>query len=406
MFTVKTIDETKQIIKNNFNDYMLDVVEISTTIAKGYIISEDIVSNEDLPMFDRSTVDGYAAIDSVVKHASTSTPVPLRHIGNSDMGKECSFVLDENTTVYVPTGGHIPKGTTTMIMIEDTEELGSDILINKSTSRWENIFQKGTDIKAGEVVLTKNTRLNNRHIGVLKSLGIKNVKVYKKLRALIISTGDEITDNEKINLGQIRDINTYTISGYLDKYSIEITKTAVINDDFDLYYKTVLDGFESNDIVISSGGSSVGEKDYTARVMEKLNANTLVHGVNIKPGKPTVIAKYKNKMFFGLPGQPTSAYIVLDVMFDTIFNTIYNINLTPVKPFIEGVLENSVSSKSGRKLYQIVSIRYGKEVIVTPLLAKSGMIKSLSRAYGYIIINDNVEGISKGEKVKVYRFGD
>jgi molybdopterin molybdotransferase len=406
MFTVKTIDETKRIIKNNFNDYSLEVIEIDASIAKGYVISEDIVSTENLPMFDRSTVDGYAALDSVVKHASSSSPVPLKLLGSSEMGKECTFELDETTTVYVPTGGHIPKGTTTMVMIEDTESLGSDILINKSTSRWENIFQKGTDIKALETVLVKNTKLNNRHIGVLKSLGIKKVKVYQKLKALIISTGDEITDNEIISLGQIRDINTYTISGYLDRYGIDVTKTIVINDDFDLYYDTVKKGFENNDLVISSGGSSVGEKDYTARVMEKLKAITLVHGVNIKPGKPTVISKYNNKLFFGLPGQPTSAYVVLNEMFDTIYNTIYNLKDVSVKPFIEGILDSKVHSKSGRKLYQIVSVTYGEEVIVTPLFAKSGMIKALSNAYGYIIINDNVEGIIKGEKVKVYRFGD
>jgi len=215
-------------------------------------------------------------------------------------------------------------------------------------------------------------------------------------------------NKSNLKIGEIRDINSYTISNHLKNKNIEIIDNEIINDNFELYKAAVIKGFEKADIVITSGGSSVGDKDYTFAILKSLGATVLVHGVNIKPGKPTIIAKYKNKLFLGLPGQPTSAFFVLNTFIDTIINTIYHLDNTMPTPYIEAILTLNVHSVTGRRMYQLVKVEYNEEnkLIATPLFAKSGMINSLKEASGYIIINEFVEGVAAGEQVKVYRLGD
>lgn len=406
MFNVKSITEVKEIIKDTLKGIELSTIKVKVEEAKGYITSKDIVSTEDVPHFNRSTVDGYAVIKETVMPASISSPIMLKRIGESIMGKECKLELDNESTVYVPTGGHVPNNTTGVVMIEQTEILNDEVLIYKGVSHFENMLLVGSDVQLGEVVINKNTRITDTTIGLLKSLGINEVEVYQKLKVKIISTGDEITNKKDISIGEIRDINTYTISSFLNNYPVTITKTEIIQDDFRLYKKSIIDGLD-NDIIISSGGSSVGEKDYTVKILDDIKADVLVHGINIKPGKPTILAKKDNSFFIGLPGQPTSAYIVLNELFNDVFESIYSIQDKKIKPYIEGTLTMNVHASQGRKLYQIVSIKQANnQILVTPLFTKSGMIKLLSKAYGYIVLDDNQEGLDNGTLVKVYRFGD
>lgn len=406
MFNVKTLNETKQLIKKHFSNHQVESVVINTTKSKGMVLASDIYAREDIPHFDRSTVDGYAVISESVMQASSSSPVMLEYIGESNMGKECKLSIKNNTTVYVPTGGHVPENTTGVVMIEDTELLKNNVMIYKGVRPYQNMFLKGTDVKKDSLVLIKNTIITDTIVGLLKAQGIKQIEVYKPLSIMVISTGDEITDNDKLLIGEVRDINTHTISSFLSPYHVDIKETHLIQDDFKSYFNTVKKGLEQYDIVISSGGSSVGEKDYTINVLEELNAEVFVYGINIKPGKPTILAKHNDHAFIGLPGQPTSAYIVLNELFKTFFNAIHNLKTTPT-PYIEGLLTMSVHAKQGRKLFQMVSIEEkDNNILVTPLLAKSGMIKLLSSSYGYITLEDNQEGLDKGTNVKVYRFGD
>jgi molybdopterin molybdotransferase len=376
--------------------------------ALNYVIAEDVISNEDVPHFNRSVVDGYAVNFNSVKLATSSTPSILKHTGEVLMGTESLDIVTPNTTVYVPTGGHLPKGSNAVVMIENTELLGEEVIINKSVSKNENVLLKGTDISIGQLILSKNTLVTPLIIGSLKAIGIDKILVFEKLTSLVISTGDEIVkDKEFLNIGEIRDINTYTISNHLSNKNIVVKSSLIINDDFIEYKNAVLKGFESSDIVFSSGGSSVGEKDYTLAILREIGAEILVHGINIKPGKPSIIAKYNNKLFFGLPGQPTSAFFVLNTFINEIINTIYNIkNVVPI-PYFEARLDSNVHSPTGRRMYQLVNIKLNnKEFIATPLFAKSGMIHSLTLASGYIIIDESSEGYTENSIVKVYRLGD
>ena len=331
MFNVKSIDETKILIKEYFSSFQLTEKIVKVEESFGYVIAKDIHSKENVPHYNRSTVDGYACISTSIQLASEQSEIPLTFIGESKMGEECLFEVDDTSCVYVPTGGHLPKNADCMVMIEDTNTLGSQVLIGKPSSKWNNVLLKGSDIEQGEVVFLQYTKINDRVIGTLKSLGINEVVVYERLKVAIISTGDELTLNSELKIGEIRDINTFTISNYIKDYC-DIKKQVIIKDDFEQYKNAIYQGFEECDLVLSSGGSSVGDKDYTAAIMKELGADVFVHGINIKPGKPTVLARYKKKAFIGLPGQPTSAYVVLNVIFKEFYDAIYHQTKKPQDP--------------------------------------------------------------------------
>jgi len=409
MFIVKTIKETNKLIEDNFNNYDLRVKKILVKDSLNYVCAKDIFSEETLPHFNRSIVDGYAVDFNSVKLASSSTPSILKYTGEVLMGKESKHTVSSENAVYVPTGGHLPVGANSVVMIENTDRLADEVIINKSVSMHENVLLKGSDIEIGLNIVKKGTLITPLIIGALKSINVNEVEVYDNLHVSLISTGDEIVENKDIlEIGEIRDINSYTVSNLLLNKKMIIDNNIIINDDFDLYKNTVLKGFEKSDIVISSGGSSVGDKDYTLDILNSIGATILVHGINIKPGKPTIIAKYKNKLFLGLPGQPTSAYIVLNTFIKKIINTIYKQDIIIPTPYFEATLDTSVHSSTGRRMYQLVKISKddNSKLIATPLFAKSGMINSLKEASGYIIIDEQNEGYEASTKVKVYRVGD
>ncbi len=400
MFNVKTLEETQQIISNI--EFPLKTHQTKTIEALGYYISEDIKSTEEVPAFNKSTVDGYACKYDDVKLTSEGSPALLKLMGKVEMGQATKSTLQSGEAYYVPTGGFLPSGTEVMVMIEHTEPLNNEVLIYKKHSKNQNMILRGQDIKINEILVDKNTKVTPRVIGALMSQNVKVINVYNKLIFSVISTGDEIVDQETIKLGQVRDINTHTVSSFIETKGYKTLNKSIIQDDYDRYKNEIVNGFNNSDVVISSGGSSVGEKDYTFRILEDIGANILLHGLNLKPGKPTIIATYKNKIFIGLPGHPMSAYMVLQFILDMVLDTVYKQQSLP-KPYIELTLTENVHNHSGRTLAQLVNIDFNS---ATPLHFKSAMVKVLKDAYGYIIVDQNSEGLYKGETVKVYKLGD
>ncbi len=405
MFIVKSIEDTKKLLVQKCQDYPLKTAKVNVEDALGHVSSETVYSTIDIPHFHRSTVDGYAVIHEIASQASQSSPVPLKPLGSVEMGKPCKDTLDENTTIYVPTGGHIPANATAVVMIENTDPLGDEILINKRVSKWENVLLKGSDVKQNTPIILKNQRITPTRIGALKAAGVDTINVFQKLKAILLSTGDEITDTLPLSIGEILDINTHTIKHYLTQANVDVVDTIVIRDDFTLFEKTIKNALETYDLVFASGGSSVGDRDYTYNVMAALNADVFVHGINIKPGKPTVLAKHNHRLFIGLPGQPTSAYMVLQTLFPTIYRAIYGLDELDITPYIEGILSQNLASAQGRTTYQLVTVEMGQPLLVHPIHSKSGMIRALKDAYGYIVMDAGDEGYSKGDTVRVYRLG-
>ena len=306
--------------------------------------------------------------------------------------------------MYVPTGGMVPSGTEAVVMIEYTRDIAEgEIAVYKSAAMFENMLRTGDDIRRGEVVHRAGKRLYSQDIGALSSTGNNLVSVYKRPRFAVISTGDEIAVPGSVLMpGKINDINTFAISAKVESFGGEVVMKKVIADDKTLIRNAVIEALVSSDVVLMSGGSSVGEKDYTYNILSGMEGvEMLIHGLKIKPGKPTIVAKVSGKPVIGLPGQPASALIVLNQILEMLHEIFYGRRMD--KTYVVARINQNVASAPGRKTFQAVALRDDNgEMIAEVLRGKSGMISLLSRAYGYIVIDENKEGEEKGGYVKVF----
>ncbi|MBD5587290.1 molybdopterin molybdotransferase MoeA [Clostridium botulinum] len=406
LFNVVSIKEAKSLIEKNFNVKPIkEEVELLSSMDR--VIYEDIVSHINVPNFRRSTVDGYAVNSKDVAGASESMPAMMNYRGEVFMGKIPEVNIDfPGDCVYVPTGGMIPEGSDSVIMVEYTERVHEDtVLINKATAYGEKVVEIGEDIAKEEVIIKKGERLRPYEIGVLSSLGITKVPVCRNPKVAIISTGDEIVDpNKEPNLGEVRDINSYLLQASIIEDGGIPINYGIIRDDFNLLKNTVEKAIEDTDIVLISGGSSVGKKDVTIDVINSLgDPGVFVHGIAIKPGKPTIIGNVKDKIVFGLPGHPLSAAVVYKVIVKYYIDKIAGVK-EKVFPIVCKFNINYHSAK-GREEYLPVTLNWQEnEIIASPIFSKSGLISGFSKAYGFIKMDKNLEGIKKDEKVFVYRF--
>lgn len=388
----------------------LQVEKIKLNNAAGRILAEDILSPVDLPPFSRSTVDGYAVKAADTAGASASMPTYLDIIGSIQMGQKTEIELKSGQVAAVPTGGMIPQNADAVLMIEDTEKIESKLIESfKALAVGENIVQKAEDIGAGELLFKKGHKIMARDIGALAGLGITEFDVFQKAAVSIISTGDELIPAEaKAKAGQIRDINSYSIAAYLDKIGAETKKVGIIKDKFE-NLKSALQKELGQDLVLISGGSSVGIKDMTIDLLNSLGEpGVLLHGLAIKPGKPTILADIEGTIVVGLPGHPASAWTVNTVLSAEIVRVL-NGEKKPSemgsennKYFIEAELTRNLVSDKGREEYIPVKIiEKNEKLFAEPLLAKSSLITNLAYGDAVLKIPQNKEGIDKGELVRL-----
>lgn len=403
-FNVVSVEEARKIIWNNFKDYKLETEVIDLLDSTDRIIAEDIYSNINVPEFNRSTVDGYGIIVEDTYGATYSIPSVLNIVGEVKMGLEAGLSLNPGEAAYVPTGGMLPQNASGVIMIENTEVLDNEtLLIYKPISKGENIIFKGDDIKIGEIALEEGRLINTEVIGVLSALGISKIKVYKKPRFYIISTGDEIIDlDEELTLGKIRDINSFTLYSLIGKLGCKVVGKKIVKDNFELLRKEVEEALSISDIVLISGGSSVGTRDYTNKVIDSFKGKgVMVHGLSIKPGKPTIVGECEGKLVMGLPGHPVSSIIIFKTLVEDYINK--RLGNNKITPQVKAIMDFNFPSSPGKETYQMVKLREIDGVYhATPTFGKSGMITLLSNSDGYIVIKAYEEGIYKGEEREVF----
>lgn len=405
-FKAVSIEDGQSAMESRLKGYVLDSEEVGIAECNGRILSEDIVSRENIPGFNRSTVDGYAVDSKDTYGASSTIPSMLTLVEKVDMGTTPSRDISRGQTSYVPTGGMIPEGSDSVVMIENAENMDQEnIMVYKAVSKGQNVVLKGDDIREGEVVLPKGKRLTSHDIGVLAAQGISKVKVNRKLRISIISTGDEIVDIDEIfGTGKIRDINGYVLSSRVEELGGEVERKVIVKDDFELLKRELEDSLANSDMAIISGGSSVGMKDYTHDVINSFGGEgVFIHGVAVKPGKPTIVGMAGEKMVFGLPGHPSSSILLFNIF---VKEAMKHINGTIEKEkSAYCVMDSNFPSSSGKRTYQMVSVyEENGELHATPVFGKSGMITLLSKSDGYIEIEPHEEGVYSGDKRKVKYF--
>lgn len=405
-FKTDTVEEGRKKIKDRLNYYDIPCEKVKLLDSRNRILAEDIVSRENIPPFNRSTVDGYAINSKDSFGASSTIPSIVTLVETVSMGSEAKVDLKSGQAAYVPTGGMIPKGADSVVMIEHTEVLDEEnILVYKAVSKGKNVILSGDDISSGETILSKGKRLTSHDIGVLAAQGISKVKVYRKLKIGIISTGDEIVDiDEDLENGKIRDINGYVLSSRVLELGGEVERKTIVRDDYDTIKSEVNDSLKNADIVLLSGGSSVGTKDYTYDIINSFEGEgVFIHGVAVKPGKPTIVGLANGKLVFGLPGHPSSSILLFNIFVKEAMKEILSIEETSKAAYC--VMDSNFPSSAGKKTFQMVKV-YEKDdkLFASPVFGKSGMITLLSKADGFIELEPHEEGIYSGETRKVYYF--
>ncbi len=411
LLRVVTIEEAKILLRDNFSSYKLKTERIPAESAVGRVLASDVASSVPVPDFRRSTRDGYAVRAVDVSGASDTLPAFLTIRGNVSMGQPAGFKIGPGEAAYVPTGGMIPEGADSVVMVEYSEMLTDDeVSIFKPSSVRQHVINIGDDVKAGERILKAGRRLKPADIGVLTSIGCADVEVYRKPVITVISTGDEIAaPDADIRPGQVRDINTYTIAAAAEEAGCDVRSLMVINDDRKALTDALISAHGTSDIVVLSGGSSVGVKDYSLDVIASLGKpGVLCHGIAFKPGKPTIIANAGGKPVIGLPGHPVSALLVFGVIGRYLINLISR-SPQPAESYINAELTENLNGAPGREAWQVVRLeemegddRGELSFRAVPIHGESGLISVLSDASGTVRIPRNVEGYSKGTNVRVY----
>ena len=397
MLDVVSVEKALEILSLNFGESS-SCEMVKTENAAGRILSEDVLSDENIPAFDRSTVDGFAVIASDTYGAGENMPAMLNVKGEILMGQVPEKDISRGECMKISTGGMLPTGADSVVMVEYTDlAFEGTCLCLRAVSTGENVTRKGDDVKEGTVILKKGRKISSADTGVLSALGITEVKCVKKPLVGIISTGDEIIDYSlKPSVGQIRDINSVLIASLLSENGCETKSYGIIKDNKKELTEVFLRAISECDTVLLSGGSSKGERDMTAEIISE-RGELLFHGLAMKPGKPTILGRCGKKAVFGLPGHPAAAYYVCQRL---------------VLPFIKILtgdtekartlrlpLGTDIPSNHGREEVVAVKITDGK---IYPVFGKSGLVSILSESDGYIIIDRNREGVFLGEETEVY----
>lgn len=402
-FQVKSASEAINLI----DSYVLPIegVEMLPIMqANGRILAEDILSVEQTPAFMRSSVDGYAVKAADTYGSSESMPGFLNITGEIKMGEAAYEELQFGEAVYVPTGGMMPPGSDAMVMIEHCENHHGLLSVYKQTAPMENVIQAGEDYQKGIPLLEKGIKLRPQELGALASQGITEIPVYRKPRIAYLSTGDEIVSYEDKNLplAKVRDMNAITIGTTVMEMGGDFVFAGIIPDNRQALEEACHRWLAESDCLVLSGGSSVGTKDYSVEVIESLgDPGVYVHGLSVKPGKPTILASAAGKPVIGLPGHPASAMVIFSVFGKEIMDRLTGSAHRSFKQ-VFAKADKRIASSVGRTDYVRVKLRKsGSEWRAEPVLGKSGLISTLVNSDGLLVIPEAKEGVEQDETVSV-----
>lgn len=406
---VVTVEEAMRIFSENFEIPPLRKEEVHIEDALSRILAEDIISPEDLPNFPRSTVDGYAVSARDTFGATESLPACLNLSGEILMGEEPEMALKKGEAVRIATGGMLPEGADAIVMFEHSSLIEDGMIeVVKAVAPGENVIQIGEDVEKGRVIIEKGQKIRPQDMGALGGIGITKVVVYQMPKVAIISTGDEIVPAErKPEIGQVRDINSYNLSGLVRLNGGIPLRKGIFKDKYEDIYAVVKESIEEADIIAITGGSSVGTRDVTERVINDLGRpGVLVHGVSLKPGKPMILGAVNNRPIFGLPGHPAASTICFEIFIKPVMKILRGErDRVATHRSIKAKMIKNIASQPGREDHIRVAIEEKDgELWARPILGKSGLITTLVKASGIVVIPLNKLGIEVGEEVDIRVF--
>ena len=377
--------------------------------AHGRVLARDIIALEDLPEFDKSTVDGFAVRAEDLSAASQALPVSLAVVGEVQMGEAPHFTIGPGTAARIPTGGMLPSGANAVVMLEDTEARDLESLrARRAVMPGENIIRRAEDVSRGEVALRQGVRLRPQDVALLAGIGVVEADVFLQPRVAILATGDEIVPpDRRPTVGQVRDVNTYALSALVEQEGGQPVVHGIIPDDRDALLRALQTARAAADLVLVSGGSSVGAKDAVAWAINAMGRpGVVVHGVRIKPGKPTILGAVDGTPIIGLPGHPVSGMVIFDVFVRDLLRGLAG--RTPPRVFgrrVRARMARRAPSAEGREDHVRVWLEERDGVLwATPQLGKSGIITTMTRADGLVVVPPDRAGVEQGAEVDVELF--
>jgi molybdopterin molybdotransferase len=389
----------------------VETERIPAVAARARVLGEDLFSAVDLPHFHRAAMDGYAVRAKDTFGASQSLPAYLKFAGVVEMGKEAVQPIASGEAIRISTGGMMPPESDAVVMVEYTEETSAGLVeIQRSVSPWQNVIQIGDDIKKGEPVFHRGRRLRAHDIGALTGVGISEICVYRRPRIALISTGDEIVAaDDDPRPGQVRNINQHSLAGLIEENGGELRDWGVVRDDRNALRDAIGAALNWGDLVLLSGGSSMGAKDIALdTILSFPDSEFIFHGISIAPGKPTIFARAGGRPILGLPGYPVSALVIFDLFGAPMIRRLGGENEDALGRFsktLKARLKTNIASQVGREDYVRVTLEGNPgELVATPLPSKSGAIFTLVKADGMVRIEMNQDGVEQGEEVEVILF--
>ncbi len=387
---------------------------INTIDALGRITAVDVHAPHSLPEFSRSTMDGYAVKARDTFGITESLPAYLTFVGEVHMGTIPIFSLNTGQAAMIHTGGMLPVGADSVVMLEHTQKVSTvespskkmeEVEISRAVAKGENVLQIGEDVEEGQLILAKGIKLRPVEIGGCMALGLTKLRVAIKPNIAIISTGNEIIPpDKKTNISQVRDINSYSLAGLVTEAGGEPILYGIVPDKIEMLKTKAAKALRECDMVVITAGSSASSRDITAEVIGMLGKpGVLVHGINVRPGKPTVLSICDKKAVIGLPGNPVSALIIARLFIVPVIEKLLGLKKLHPRLSVMGKLIVNIPSQAGREDWIAVKLIPKPEGwLANPVFGKSNLIFSLATADGIVRIPPDATGLGAGEMVEIF----
>ena len=393
------VDEALSIFLKTLKLEKLSATRVSLQSALERVLAEDVVAKTDLPNFDRSAVDGYAIRAQDSFEASQFNPKVLA-LTESEQ-------IEKSEAKQIWTGNPLPKGADAVIMLEHTRVTKGKIDVWKPVTPSENVSKRGEDIKKGEVAMKAGTRLKSHHLGLLGALGETHVNVVRRPKVAILSTGNELVElGHTPGFAQVIDVNRLILSNLCLELGAETCDLGITRDDTDKIADKIREGLKQADLVITTGGTSVGYADLVPIAVNQIGKpGVVVHGMAMRPGMPTALAVLNGKPVFVLSGNPVAAMVGFEVFVRPVLLKMFGIKNEP-RPMLKAKLTRKVSSELGRQVFlRVYAFEREGEFLAEPIRVKgSGILSTMTKANGYVIIPENCEVLEEGEWVSVHLF--
>ncbi len=373
--------------------------------ALGMIMAEDIISSDHIPIYDNSTIDGYAVRTIDIKGADKSYPIKLVLAGEDiPLGKTAGARVEPGFCIPIMTGAPIPAGADSVVIKEDTQRDGTSVMVFREIKKGENVRYRGEDIKKGSTVFKTGDMINPAAIGVLASLGVDKIKVYRSPVIGVLATGDELIGIDgKLIAGKVRDSSSYSLSAQIKDMNVEYRRYGIARDDEELLSKNIKKILKECDILILSGGISIGEYDLVKETLEGPGVELLFWRVNQSPGRLLAFFKYDSKFIFCLPGDPASAMICFEMYIRPMIRKSMGYQ-SLFRPAVDAEAIHDFENKAGRVNFVkvIVERRQGDYLFKTGGSEEPGILPLMIRANGIAYLPANMGDVKKGNRIKVF----